>query len=136
MSKTINSESMNSESVTTESQLTSDVTTPTCPTWAQRLLHEVYLLELDAGHIQNPSQEERWNTTSGADLLRMAERLDAGKNLRDSNEDTIESNLKRVTQGLNAEGLELDEIADLVNALIPTGQKLKYCDASELKQYL
>jgi hypothetical protein len=111
-------------------------TNPTTPDWAQRLLQEIYLLELEAGNIIKSESKEQWSTMQGDQLVSMAKRLDEGKSLRDDHTDTIENNLKRITVKLHAEGFTLSDIATMINRGIPTGSRLQYCDAEELSQYL
>lgn len=108
-----------------------------CPAWASEMIHKIMLLEVETGTIKNPvdaSKEEKWTTAELDELTKMASRMDAN-----SYEDTsaeIEGLFSRIAKGLTSEGFDPETIAAMVNCRIPTGCRLPYCNAEEVRDAL
>lgn len=112
-----------------------------CPTWAQDLIAKILLLEIESGTIKNPTSSEAndgkangWSTSNLDDLTKIANRLDRQglQNLSDE----IEAIFNRLARGLINEGFSLDQIALMINSRIPTGCRLPYCSADEIRETL
>lgn len=100
-----------------------------CPDWAVEAIRKIYLLEIEAGSIKNP-ETSQWTTATQDELLKLAGGLDDSLGV-DLEQETA-TLFERVVRGLTSEDYDPDEIAAMVNARIPTGCNLKYCNASEV----
>lgn len=100
-----------------------------CPLWAVELIRKIYLLEIESGTIKNPDTKE-WTTTTQDQLLKLADGMESSMGV--DLEQEVEALFERVARGLSSEDFTPDEIAAMINARIPTGCKLKYCNASEI----
>lgn len=107
-----------------------------CPDWAVELISKILVLEVEAGTIKSPgdqSTDSNWATTEIDKLMKVASRLDLAQgNTSTEVSSTVESLFVKVVQGLHREGHSAVVIADMINARIPTGCRLPYCDASEV----
>lgn len=105
-----------------------------CPLWASEMINKIMLLEIEAGTIKNPAENqnaEKWTTAQLDDLAKMANRMDHQGYLDLSNE--VEALFTRVARGLVEEGHSHEVIAQMINGRIPTGCRLSYCSADEVR---
>lgn len=100
-----------------------------CPDWAIDLIRKIYLLEIESGAIKNP-ESTQWTTTTQDQLLKLAG--DMEQSLGVDLEQETATLFERVARGLSSEDFTPDEIANMINARIPTGCNLKYCSPSEV----
>lgn len=108
-----------------------------CPDWAAELIAKILVMEVEAGTIKNPNEAtkaEGWSTAQLADLTKVAERMD-NQGLQDLSEE-VEALFGRLSRGLVSEGHTPDVIAAMVNVRIPTGCRLPYCSADEVRDAL
>jgi hypothetical protein len=104
-----------------------------CPEWATTIIARILVLEIEAGTIKNPANAEResaWATSSLDELSKVAAKLDRD-DLQDLSQE-VEALFERLTRGLVSEGFSPESVAGLINARIPTGCRLPYCNAAEV----
>lgn len=128
-------------SVTESNQDQGEATLPVlvdgCPPWASEMIAKILVLEVESGTIKNPAAKAdaaEWSTTELAALLKTANRMD-DDDLRDVAAE-VETLFARVARGLSSEGFSPETIADMVNARIPTGCRLAYCNPGEVRDAL
>ena len=111
-----------------------------CPAWASEMIAKILVLEVEVGTIKSPGDQKNlgdWSTTQVDELMKTAARLDRSN--ASATEDlsaTIESLFEKVVRGLNRDGHSTSVIADMINARIPTGCRLPYCNAEEVQAAL
>jgi hypothetical protein len=105
-----------------------------CPAWASDMIAKIMVLEVEAGSIKNPNEslsQNGWSTANLEDLAKAAGRLDDDGHQIISEE--VEALFRRVVSGLVSESFSFDVIADMMNVRIPTGCRLSYCSAEEVR---
>ena len=122
----------------------SDETTPVsaipsdgCPEWASELISRILVLEVEAGTIKNPNENTAangWSTANLDDLAKVAGQMD--KQAKDDISEEVETLFGKVARGLTSEGQSPEVISAMINARIPTGCRLSYCSASEVRDAL
>jgi hypothetical protein len=128
---------LETEHSTTPSINLDATTTDPCPSWAEKIISAIMVLEVEAGTIKNPSEQNKesdWSTAKLDDLAKVANRLDQQGYQETANE--VENLFFKLCQGLSDEGFPSDTIAAMINARIPTGCKLPYCNAQEVQDAL
>jgi hypothetical protein len=110
-----------------------------CPDWASELISKILVLEVEAGTIKNPAEQSKttstgWSSAQLDDLTKVAERMDKD-GLQDISEE-VEAIFGRIARGLLGEGFQAEMIATMINARIPTGCRLAYCSAEEVRDAL
>jgi hypothetical protein len=108
-----------------------------CPKWASEMISRIMLLEIETGTIKNPAEDptrEKWTTAQLDELSKMASRMDQ-QGYQDLAKE-VEVLFARVVRGLIEEGHSPDDIAAFVNRRIPTGCRLPYCNADEVRDAL
>lgn len=108
-----------------------------CPAWASEMIHKIMLLEIEAGTIKNPAETqstEKWTTAQLEELAKMANRMDHQGYQELAN--GVEALFTRIARGLVSEGHTPEAIAQMVNIRIPTGCRLPYCSADEVRDAL
>lgn len=108
-----------------------------CPVWASELIAKILVLEVEAGTIKSPNSDkhmEGWSTSQVDELMKAASRLDeTDQTMVENPSSSVETLFSKVTRGLKREGLSDVEIAAMINARIPTGCRLPYCSADEVR---
>ncbi len=108
-----------------------------CPSWASEMISTITVLEVEAGTIKNPTEQTStngWSTAQLDDLAKVAGRMDDQG--RQELADEVETLFGKVSRGLTAEGHNPDAIAAMINARVPTGCRLPYCSAAEVRDAL
>lgn len=121
----------------TETQIISDG----CPAWAHEMIARILLLEIESGTFKSPTSDDAsdgkskgWATSNIDELTKIANRLDR-QGLQNLSEE-IETIFSRVARGLVNDGFSLEQIAAMINSRIPTGCRLPYCSAAEIRDSL
>ena len=120
-----------------DTTVTTTTISDACPEWAASMIAKILLLEVEAGTIKNPSESlesGQWSSSQIDDLSKMASRMD-NQGYQDL-ADEVESLFVRVARGLVSEGHSPDAISEMVNRRIPTGCRLPYCSAAEVRDAL
>jgi hypothetical protein len=121
-------------------ELTNSTISDACPAWATELIAKILVLEVEVGTIKSPgdkTQLSHWSTTQVDELMKVASRLDQSNNSDTADiSATIEGLFAKVVRGLNREGHSTSVIAAMINARIPTGCRLPYCNADEVQAAL
>jgi len=111
-----------------------------CPAWATELIAKILVLEVEVGTIKSPGDQNSlgdWSTTQVDELMKVASRLDQSNHSETANLSAIIENLfAKVVHGLHREGHATSVIASMINARIPTGCRLPYCNAEEVQAAL
>jgi hypothetical protein len=105
-----------------------------CPDWAHEVISTILVLEVEAGTIKNPAENAAtngWSTANLEDLTKVASRLDDQE--REALANKVEALFGRLARGLATEGHSPDVIAAMINARIPTGCNLPYCNGDEVR---
>ena len=105
-----------------------------CPDWANEVISTILVLEVEAGTIKNPAESgatSAWSTANLDDLTKIAGRLDDQEQEAIANK--VDALFGRLARGLTTEGLSPDIIAAMINARIPTGCNLHYCNGDEVR---
>jgi hypothetical protein len=105
-----------------------------CPDWACDMISKIVVLEVEAGTIKNPNEglsQNGWSTANLEELAKAAGRLDASGHQIISEE--VEALFRRVVAGLVKDSHSFEAIAAMINVRIPTGCRLAYCSADEVR---
>ena len=108
-----------------------------CPEWANEVISTILVLEVEAGTIKNPAENAAtngWSTANLDDLTKVASRLDDQEHEALANK--VEALFGRLARGLTTEGFNPDTVASMINARIPTGCNLPYCNGDEVRAAL
>ena len=101
------------------------------PSWAVELLTRLRDLEIRLGNI---TPEGDWQESRLSSLHERLYGASAGEG--DDLELNVELLFKKVAQGLAEAGYTPAATADLINALVPSGGRLPYCNAAEVAEAL
>jgi hypothetical protein len=101
-----------------------------CPRWADELIVRIKELELELGNI-TPEGGKDWQVSNVEDLYHRT-----GSDTGQADEGTVETLFQQVARGLSKEGFGPEDIAAMINSRVPSGGRLPYCNAAEVRAAL
>ena len=112
--------------------MTSQATKPQdrCPQWAASLIGTLRDLEIRLGNLH---PDGPWSESS---LDSIISRVDKDPEAVRVDENAVNELFKRLTFGLTDEGHSPEMIAQFINSRLTAGQRLTYCNATEVSEVL
>lgn len=103
------------------------------PDWAKSLGKSLFDLEVKIGTIKTIKADAKYHSViAEAELAALSEQNKTKKLATLADDWTPELLFEKLVLGLRKEGFSAEQIAEIVNQMVPTGCNLPYCNAEEV----